>query len=908
MAMGLLVPNNLPVALSSFVGRERELGELGRLLEGERLVTLTGAGGCGKTRLALQTASKNLERFPDGAWWVELAPLGEAQLVGAAIAESLGVRPLPGLTELQAAGAYLGSRRALVVLDNCEHLLEACAAATESLLKAAPEIVVLATSRAPLGADGETDWRVPSLTLPEPTSADSTGELAESDAVSLFAERARRARPGFALNDQNARYVAAVCSELDGLPLAIELAAARVRLLSVEQIAVGVSDRFRLLTGGPRTAVPRLQTLRASVDWSHALLSEDERVLLRRLAVFVGGFALGAVEEVCGGERIQREQLLDLLAALVDQSLVVADEDGHEVRYRLLETIRQYGLERLADAGEGERLRDRHRDFFLRLAEQAGPDLETGRQGESMAVLDPEAANMAAAIEWALGSEPALALRFCVALSRWWLARGRLAEAELLQSRSLEACGDAEPGLRARVLRGRAMTATLAGRHEAAGAHTTEALALAEEVGDKATAGRARGGLGAVLVWTNPQAARAELTRAAELARDAGDDWGFVYAKQVIAQTYEFQGDHVRAVAANDEVAGLAERIGEPFGVARRWLRTGLLATHDGRMSEARDAAERGRTAVEAVGEPVVESLADAVTAIVDIWEGAPERALARLGERLESRHQLGAGIAVPPLLAITAFAEVATGRHKQACDRLEALVPLIEGRDIYTTTRALYALGEGRRLMGDGAAESAARRGEAAGELLGNRLLATQPRLTLGRMAAARGDWTVARQHALAHLDACAEGGHTTYVPSCLDALAEIAEGVRAHEDAVRLFAAAERARAELGIVRFPPEKQHWASIEAGLLEGVGSAAYLAARAEGAELSIDDAVQWARRMRGARSRPLAPRGIPPACNRRRRAPRMRRRIPDPCRWRAGNARSRVARQLGSTCGSSSRL
>ena len=244
------LPNNLPVQLSSFIGRERELAEVKRLLADHRLVTLTGAGGCGKTRLAVQAGSETLDRFSDGAWWVELAPLAEERLLGAAIAEALGVRPLPGMTDLQAAGAYLAQRRALLVLDNCEHLAEACAEAAESLLGAAPELVVLATSRASLGVGGETEWRVPSLSLP----TDGSEALAASDAVALFIERAADARPDLAPGPDDADSVAAICTQLDGLPLAIELAAARVRMLSVEQIASGLSDRFRLLTGGPRTA------------------------------------------------------------------------------------------------------------------------------------------------------------------------------------------------------------------------------------------------------------------------------------------------------------------------------------------------------------------------------------------------------------------------------------------------------------------------------------------------------------------------------------------------------------------------------------------------------------------------------------------------------------------------------
>ena len=267
---GAAPPHNLPERITSFVGRERELAELRNGLAKDRLVTLTGPGGCGKTRLALRTATDVLDRFPGGAWWVELEALGDERLVGSALAEALGVRPLPGMTALQAAGAYLASRRALVILDNCEHLLEACAEAAESLLEAAPEVVVLATSRAPLGADGETEWQVPSMSLPEIGDEETTGALAgfpkancDSDAVSLFTDRAASARPDLALGPDEAASVATICTELDGLPLAIELAAARLRILSVAQIAAGLSDHFRMLSGGPRTASPRLQAMRA---------------------------------------------------------------------------------------------------------------------------------------------------------------------------------------------------------------------------------------------------------------------------------------------------------------------------------------------------------------------------------------------------------------------------------------------------------------------------------------------------------------------------------------------------------------------------------------------------------------------------------------------------------------------
>jgi predicted ATPase/DNA-binding CsgD family transcriptional regulator len=849
-------PHNLPVSLTSFVGRERELSEVREALAATRLLTLTGAGGCGKTRLALQAASGVLGRFPGGVWWVELAPLADAELVGAAIAEALGVRPLPGMTELQACGAYLAARRALVILDNCEHLPGACAAAAEALLRAGSEVVVLGTSRAPLGAGGETAWRVPSLSLPRLGQDGSSAAQAGSDAVSLFVERARKVRPDFAISDGDAAFAARVCTELDGLPLAIELAAARVRMLSLEQIASGVADRFRLLTGGPRTASTRQRTLRASVDWSHDLLSADEQTLLRRLAVFAGGFTLAAAERVCAGDGIEPGRVLDLLAALVDQSLVTAEPREHGMRYRMLETVRQYGLERLAAADEAEMMRDRHCDAFLALAEQAAPHLETGRQGEWLEVLDPEAANLAAAIDWSLGCDLPLALRLCAALHRWWAVRGRFAEAELSHSRSLQASGDREPALRARVLHGRAYLALWMGDYDAAAEHATEAIALADEVGDERSAARARCHLGTARQFANPRTARAELARATELARAAGDDWALVVAKQLTALTYMFQNDHAQAARESEDVAALAERLGDPFLVARRWLWASWPAYHDGRLVDGRDAILRLRAALHAVGEPAMEAMADYAIAFGDVWQGEPERARVRLQARLERTLKLGVGMVVPWLLVGIAFAELAAGRCEHARDRLEGLIPIIEGRDGWVTSWALCLLAEARRLLGDGMAEATALQAQASGERIGNRLLATRAGLTRGRLAAARGDWTVAQAHVLTHLDACSDGGHATFVPACLDALAEVAAGLHAHGDAVRLFAAAERARAELGTVRVPPEQRHWAAIDRRLREALGADDYEAARSQGDALSTEDALGWARRARGPRVRP----------------------------------------------------
>jgi DNA-binding CsgD family transcriptional regulator len=468
-------------------------------------------------------------------------------------------------------------------------------------------------------------------------------------------------------------------------------------------------------------------------------------------------------------------------------------------------------------------------------------------------LFDSEAANLAAALDDSLGTEPALALRFCAALQPWWAASGRLTEAELAYPRALEACPDGEPELRARVLQSRANTAIATGDYEAVEAHAIEALALTE---DNATAARARCCLGWVWLEASPPQGRSELRRAAELARAASDDWALVWAGQLIALSYYFQSDHEQCTRANEEVADLAERLGDPFQVGRRWLCVGSMASTDGRFADARDASAQIRAVVEGLGEPVMDTFAVMCVAFPDVWQGEPQRALEDLDRQLDRALKLGAGIAVVLLLLSIAFAELALGRTEQARDRLEGVVSLVEERVAYVRATALGMLAEARRLLGADAAEATAVEARASAERIDNRLSATYARLTLGRLAAARGEWTAAREHALAHLDACVEGGHLTYLPGCLDGLAEVAAGLQAHEDAVRLFAAAERARAEIGMVRVPPEESHWAAIDVRLRVALGPDAYEAARREGAGLSIDDALEWARRARGPRGRP----------------------------------------------------
>ncbi len=372
-SLGVL-SNNLPHQVTSFIGREREMAEVKRLLAATRILTLTGPGGCGKTRLALRVAADLLEEFANGVWLAELAALSDSALVPQAVASALGVREESGRSLLATLADYLQPKQLLLVLDNCEHLIGACAPLAAALLRACPRLKILALSWEVLGIAEEVTYHVPALSLPDLRRLPSLEHLTQYEAVRLFIERAADALPTFAVTNQNARAVAQVCYRLDGIPLAIELAAARVKVLSVDQIAGRLDDRFRLLTSGSRAAPPRLQTLRATMDWGYDLLLEKERLVLRRLAVFAGGWTLEAAEAVCAGDGVEGFEVLDLLTRLVNKSLVSAEEQGEETRYRMLETVRQYAWEKLLESGEADVMRGRHRDWDQRMAERAEPE------------------------------------------------------------------------------------------------------------------------------------------------------------------------------------------------------------------------------------------------------------------------------------------------------------------------------------------------------------------------------------------------------------------------------------------------------------------------------------------------------------------------------------------------------
>jgi predicted ATPase/DNA-binding NarL/FixJ family response regulator len=569
---------DLPKPLTSFIGRERELLEVTRLLDSTRLLTLIGVGGCGKTRLALQLAIEQTDAYEDGVCWVDLASLSEPALVTQSVAQALGLREASHESLLETITNYLQAKQFLLVLDNCEHLLVTCRKLGEALLRACPDLKVLATSREPLTVVGELCWLVPALSLPDVTHLPRQdrillADVERYDAVHLFVERAKSVLTTFTLTSQNQMAVAQVCQRLDGMPLAIELAAARVNVLAVQQIADRLDDRFALLTGGNRTAlIPRHQTLRATMDWSYDLLSEPERILFRRLAVFAGGFGLEAAEAICTGNGIQQNEGLDLLSCLVDKSLVAADTQRNtEARYRLLETVRQYASDKLLERGETVAIRERHLDFFLVFAVAVESGLKGPEQVSWLKRLDTEFDNLRAAMNWALESGQAQSgLRMATAL--WiWHARGYWREGLDRLERLLARPEAAErTPTRAAALNAAGFFAFELGDAKAAQAWLNESKAISLELGVKGRPYLAwsLGWLGDGMIDHDKTIARHALNESIMLSRETEDNYFLALMLRQRGILAIREGDLELAGTVSRESLALFQKIGNQWGAA----------------------------------------------------------------------------------------------------------------------------------------------------------------------------------------------------------------------------------------------------------------------------------------------------------------------------------------------------
>ncbi len=720
-----VLSNNLPLQLTTFIGRVHEIAEVTRLLSRTRLLTLTGAGGSGKTRLAIQVAADLLETFPDGVWWTELGPLADPELVPRAVATALTVPEQPGRALGETLSDFLGPKDLLLALDNCEHLVSACASLADTLLRACPTLRILATSREALGLAGELTYRVPSLSLPDIQRLPATQQLLDYEAIRLFVERATFSDPRFEITSNNAAAMAQICTRLDGIPLAIELAAARVKVLAVEQIARRLDDRFGLLTGRGRATIPRHQTLRAALDWSYALLSETERLALSRLSVFAGGWTLEAAEAVWAGDGPDASEILDLLTQLVDKSLVLMETHGGEARYRLLETVRQYGRDHLQDSGGEEGALRSHRDFFLALAEKAAPHLFGAESVTWLDTLEVEQDNLRAAFNWSLGTDDVeRAAHLAVALTRLWYFRGYFKEGWESLTKVLGRGGECAPLARARVLTSAGALAFARGDHAQAVALGEDALVLFRQLGNTRDIALCTYRIGNACNLMGDFARAAEyLDEGMRLSRDLGDEVVLGEVLRTRGHVEARKGNYAAATPMLEEGLVRHRNVGYKRGAAISLRYLGMVKLYQNEFAQAEGLLKESVAQSRDIGDK--EALAYALCGMGSALRrsGDLEGASTCYRESLTLARDVGMKWATVECLHGLGAIRAARGRPQEAAHLLGAAAKLCEA--------AQYSLPHAEQIDYDGVAAAIRR---ALGKSAYARAIAEGRAITLGQ------------------------------------------------------------------------------------------------------------------------------------------------------------------------------
>ncbi len=835
-------PAGFGAPLTSFVGRHAELGAVAGLLDRHRLVTLTGPGGAGKTRLAAQAATGRSDRHPDGVWWVGFATVSDSAAVAQTIAEAVGAPVVGG--PVHALRTHLAARRSLLCLDNAEHLLDALAGTVEALLAGCPQISVLVTSREPLGTAGEAVLAVPPLT--------------DTDALALFVDRARLVQPSFVLDETNEAAVRSIAAHLDGIPLALELAAAWMRTLSPQQVEAGLDDRFALLVRGPRGAQRRQRTLLGSIEWSHALLDETDRVVLRRLAVFAGTFGLAAARELGAEGTVAPAEVLPALGRLVDKSLVVADVNGVEGRYRLLETIRAFAAARLAEAREDTALRHQHLAWFLRFVEAAEHDRERDADGWRRALV-AEYDNLRAALDWGLTEKPADGRRLAAGLAWLWHDDRRGREGLGILQRAIDHAPDERSPLQARLLTGLALVADTAGPLDVERAAASRAVELAAAVGDEGLRALGLNLLAVGSFYTDFDDAWQLCEQAHAAACAGGNTFVLGGARALQAMILHLRDRHAEAEDLVDD--SIREHLRHHRGV----LSTLLAYQADGALAGGDpDRALRLATEALLLAEPLGDYLRVGMARSVLARVKALTGDLAGAAGALDPVLRLVDGakdVFVPGLDLARAALSMRRDDPAAAADSLRPAAGSTDrGAPTWLAGRALPRLGAALAAAGrpDQAAAALDRGVEVAQRLRMPGSLAEAYAAQAG-LAAADPD-RLGRAVELHHaaLTICVDHRLRAAQLDTLEALAQVGAALRPAADDVRLLHAAETARTDIGLPREAGQQRAYDRRTADLRRALGPTAYDRAADEGARLTLDQAVEYARRARGRRGRPAA--------------------------------------------------
>ncbi len=841
-------PNNLPTAGSTFVGRQREVDAVVAVSSANRLVTIVGAGGAGKTRLALQAAAHIADQFVDGAWWVELAPV-ESSDVARVTADVLSVSNAGSLAD------RLKGREMLLVFDNCEHVLDAVAPLVEQLLQRCPNVRLLATSRGPLGVPGEFTWRVPPFSVPAESERPFLERLIQYEAVRLFVDRASRARPNFTLTNENGPAVAEICSRLDGLPLAIELAAARAKSITPQQILSGLEGSMRLLTGGSRLLMPRQQTLEASIAWSHDLLAETEKVLLRRISVFVGGFDLDAAEHVCADEAaIDQMQILDSLERLIDQSLVQLDDVGPAARYSVLETVRQFGAARLTDSGEALAIASKHCDHYLALARNLAPRCETAEQDAVLLRLVPERSNLAAALRYTRDQRTLDDFVWAIcSLAPFWATGAMPLQGKAFATEALDLVGATSPLHRVALLRARIQCLQQLGQVVLAHADATECLSVAGSAQVDYPVGRVRTLVARLASTVDPERGQALYDGAEQALRATGDEFGLVMLRVTAVIAAIARGDHRLGRALAEELWPIVLRLNcpTPIVILDSWLAG--AATECAHHAAYRFHMDRYRKLRSTAVPIAVQELTYRVMYAFDL--GLPEPTYEELEAKYAETERLGYESEAISMLLTMIVWTLLHGQYERALALAGSgedprIPPAQKAPFIHVAAMALCGLGrvdEASALLAQVAVPAAAVRPVPFST---NRLIA-------GQIALLRGNHTEAESLAHQSLEVSVSQEMYPNVFAAFGLLTALAADRGSWKECARLAGIVAALRDK---VPFKRGRNPWSlaaeSSEDKAKVALGVAAYQSAFDEGASLDLPSAFEYVRRARGHQGRP----------------------------------------------------
>ena len=850
--------DNLPRPLTRFVGRESQVADLFQLIRDVRILTLTGAGGSGKTRLAIEVASRAATDFEDGACWVDIAPLEDPALVAATLARALSVPESMVRTRTEGLQQFLRDKKLLILLDNCEHQISTCAELATGILETCADVRILATSREPLAIGGESIWVVPPLSLPAAAVADAR-IAAGAEAVQLFVDRATHQQPAFRLTDDNAPAIVEICRRLDGLPLAIELASARVRLLSPDQIANALEDRFAVLATAPRTAARHHRTLEASIDWSYESLSEQAARVLRRLSVFAGSFSFEAGQGVAADDGLDSPAVLDLMSELVEKSLVGVEASRESARYRLLETVRRYAARKLAESGEERTVKAKHLNHFVELSELAGPQLEGHGHAEWLARLEPDLDNLRAAMDWGADQgriEPAL--RIAESLWAFWSLGGHLREAVDRLTALLESA-EVDDQLRSKGLVGAAWMARWLGALPTAWSFASQALELGRRSGDERTICRSLAVVGFVESFASVQRGVSLFEEAKEVASKIGDPIALADSLTFLGNAEIAAGNLDKAHSLAEESVGVARAGGNIFGLSRALSCRGMAALYQGSFSSA-EATLRECWELGPVGGDSSWVVARGFLAVAASWQGDHEKARGLLDEARSIVAELDNPFVTAFVNMLAARAEAAGGDLAAADTHADEAIGFFRPVGMKGLLGlSLTNKGDLAQARGDEATARACwEECATVARDMGSSWLLARSLQGQARLAQATSEVRQAVELLHEALGLLSGSGHTLGIVDALEDLAGIIIDGRDFAEAARLLGAATACRERIGYVQPYVYQGAYIAHLSNAREALGPEDFSRAWREGQAMTLEGALAYASRGRGRRLRPSA--------------------------------------------------